>query len=137
MYVAGALPMAALLLSATSRQRADGRPAFSPAPVGRTRGLAYIIPDIPWYDSTAAGWAGTDPDTSMGLGHGVFEQVCHACVYAPAPPPRAPIAFPLARLPHALNTRGRAIRGRERTHTAALTTAATRQCLARYLSMGL
>ena len=98
MHVAGSLPMAALLLSATSRQRPDGQPAFVPAPSGRrSHVLAYMIPDVPWYDSGAIGWAGTDPDTSLGLGHGVFEQVCRVC--APPPPPSDPPQLTVAPYP--------------------------------------
>jgi hypothetical protein len=69
--------MAALLLSASNRQKPAGA-AFAPAPLHSSNGLAFMIPDVPWWDSTAVGWAGTDPDVSIGLGHGPWEQVVFA-----------------------------------------------------------
>ena len=70
--------MAALLLTASDRHRpGGGRMLLAPSNGVTERGsLAFAIPDVAWYDSTAIGWAGTDPDTSVGLGHGVWEQVC-------------------------------------------------------------
>jgi len=72
--LAGTLPMAALLLTASNRQRPGGKLPLAPT-VSSERGLAFVIPDVAWYDSTAIGWAGTDPDTTIGLGHGAWEQV--------------------------------------------------------------
>lgn len=72
--LAGTLPMAALLLTASNRHRPGGQLPLAPA-VSSERGLAFVIPDVPWYDSSAIGWAGTDPDTTIGLGHGAWEQV--------------------------------------------------------------
>jgi len=74
MHLAGCLPMAALLLTASNPHRPAGSIAFT-AHGGKARGLAFAIPDVPWYESTAVGWAGTDPDITEGLGHGLWEQV--------------------------------------------------------------
>ena len=73
MHVAGSLPI--LLLTASNRQRPAGQHSFVVASRASERGLAFMIPDVPWYASTALGWAGTDPDISLGLGHGPLEQV--------------------------------------------------------------
>ena len=39
--------------------------------------MAFMMPDVPWYDSGAIGWAGTNPpqDGDSDLGHGLIEQV--------------------------------------------------------------
>eukprot|EP00961_Rhodomonas_salina_P124523 1678144-Rhodomonas_salina.2 len=39
--------------------------------------MAFVIPDVAWYDSQAIGWAGTNPDQQgdSSLGHGLIEQV--------------------------------------------------------------
>ena len=75
MQLFGSLPMAALLLTASNQQRPRGLLAPVQTSGDSARGLAFAIPDVPWYDSTAIGWAGTDPDQSIGLGHGLWEQV--------------------------------------------------------------
>ena len=41
----------------------------------RGGGMAMLIPDVPWYENTMAGWAGSEPKVDEGMGHGVFEQV--------------------------------------------------------------
>lgn len=49
--------------------------AAFPARLASRGAMGMMIPDVPWWDSTAIGWAGTDPIEGEGLGHGLFEQV--------------------------------------------------------------
>ncbi len=40
----------------------------------RRKMLAYVIPDVEWWDSNAVGWTGSVPQEESPA-HGLFEQV--------------------------------------------------------------
>jgi len=48
---------------------------MSPSMMARRGGVGMLIPDVPWYESQQAGWAGSLPNEEEGMGHGVLEQV--------------------------------------------------------------
>lgn len=48
---------------------------MSPMMMARRGGVGMLIPDVPWYESSAPGWAGSLPNQEEGMGHGVLEQV--------------------------------------------------------------
>ena len=58
MQLLGSLPAAALMHAASmqlQRQHPSSHLGVASGPSGSPRGLAFVIPDVPWWDSTAVG----------------------------------------------------------------------------------
>ena len=72
-------------LAATCRRRqVAGR--------GQRSGLAFVIPDVEWYDSDKIGWVGSLPQEDQPA-HGLFEQASSAHTYSRLNVPALTCAF--------------------------------------------